>query len=405
MAKVNVIALSFPDLTKPFRGSARLYLSSLGSLALEGHRVTYLRLTNRSRGSYKVRVTDCSKKTDIYIRDIPIRRISSLGQFEYAKLSSIISQMVREGCDNEPDVIICEKRHLYTLCSRLSKLLRCPWVIRVDAFKSLHARQRFCWTRDYKELFVAPIARVIYLWITLHADLGICVSKTLENWLRLFYIHNICTIEPTYLTISHDTPSGKIDEILGSPDQDWDPVIYIGKPRLLLAIALRTPDIGYAAIGFGYNDLRAVAQRCNIKTPSNITCLHLIEDSLLARIYQKAKLALIPRPFLSGVSMASIEALYYGKPIITNRPAARALEGFATSGAAIVENDFSDWPFLVKKLYYNDDLRSSMGDSARNYFNFNLSPKIHASRMEAVLTRSINRKADSRHFQKSTLIV
>lgn len=385
MAKLNILALTEKDLTRPFTGAARLHLSSLGALALKGHKIVCIRLANRPRGSYRVRVTDGSKKADIYIMDIPVREHFPFRQFEYVKFSSTIFQLVS---DDAPDIIICETRYLHNLCSRLSKLFKCPWVIRVDAFKSLYAKQRFSWTRNYKELFLAPIAKVIYVWSTFHADLGICVSKTLENWLRLFHIHNICTIEPTYLIISHDIPNEKIDEILESLHQEF--ILYIGKPKLLIAMALRTPDLGYVAIGISYNDLRAVTKGYNTRVPSNITCLHLIEDSLLARVYKSAKLVLIPRPFLSGVSMASIEALNYGKPIITNKPTVSALRGFATSGAAIVEDDFTKWPLLVKKLYYNENLSANMEDAARNYFNFNLSPEIHALRMEAALITYIS---------------
>lgn len=387
MPKLNILALSFSDLTKPFRGSFRLHLSSLGALALEGHIITHLWLTtNQPRGSYRVTVFDGSKKANISIMDIPVKRTPSYRHFEFANLSSTIFQTVR---DDEFDIIICEKKYLYILCLRLSKLLKCPWVIRVDAFRSLYAKQRFSWKRDRKELFRASAAKMMYIWSTFRADLGICVSKILENWLRSQHIHNICTIEPTYLTIPNNVPCEKMNEILELLPQEF--ILYIGKPKLLTAMALRTSDIGYAAIGISYGDLRAVAQRYNIKVPSNITCLNLIEDSLLARVYKSAKLVLIPRPFLSGVSMASIEALNYGKPIITNKPTASALRGFAASGATIVENGFIKWPMLVKKLYHNENLRANMEDAARDYFNLNLSPKIHASRMEAVLKHVVGK--------------
>jgi len=381
MDNLSILFISFHDLVSPTHGSARLVLSSAGAMALRGHHVKYIRITQESpKEFYQVKVTNSKKEGLIEAIDLFGGQISGSGWFKYMKLRNKIINILRE----KPDIIICESRPLFLLCSELSRRLKVPWVIRVDRMRSYCAIDIFRHTRKLRELFMAPPAIAYYALTAKYADLAISVAKWLEKELKRLLVNNIVTIEPTHLTLSEPSSSNFFE---GSyVDEIEEPyVIATVAPTknaimLLKALALRTPDITYIIT-------RKRPRYVVEKWPKNIKWIGIVKDYERRKLYERALCVLIYRSWMTGICISSIEALSYGKACIANSP---SVKGLSQEVRGIIINDnILKWPEIIQLLKSDDSLRKRLEIEARGFFEAHLSPKVHAIKMEKALANVI----------------
>lgn len=365
--KLNILSVSFQDLRKPFHGGSRLVLSSLGALALAGHKVLHVGMGDKKY--HVLSVTDGKRKATIKTKKVFDGNISQAGWFKYKRFRAKILSVI----EDEPDIIICESRPLFLLCSELSRALKIPWVIRVDALRSLFCREIYRITRRLGELIIAPWAITSYVWITKRADLGICVSKILERKLRQLLVSNIRTVRPTHLTLVDENPQLRALDLI--PE---DFVLYSGPLKVLFDIASKASKTAWVTIRAKVTPFSPAKP----KLANNIIQLGGVSDQELTHVYERAKCVLIYRSWpVTGISMTLVEALRFGKPSIVNSNAIIGLEDSANLGKVIVEDNILKWPDFIAKLN-SESFKQERELAAKRYYKLNLSPEIHASHME-----------------------
>ena len=87
-----------------------------------------------------------------------------------------------------------------------------------------------------------------------------------------------------------------------------------------------------------------------LKPPDNIICMKGLNDLAFYNIIQNATMVLLPLVWLTGTSMRLVEALYFGKPVITTSVVASRLSNFANGLHCIIEDHFKNYPSHVKTI-------------------------------------------------------
>ena len=370
-----ILYVSSRDLLKPFKGDTRLILSSLGALSLKGYKTIHLYLApKKPREPYTITATDGEVKASINVIEIPFGEESYQNSWFNSNklLNDIINQL-----PEKPNTIICERRPLFMLCSKLSKYLKVPWILRIDALKFFWALKRAQYTRNIIPLLKAPFVIASYVLMAKYADYGICVTKLLEKKLRRLMVKNITTVEPTYLTISDMDKYIPDDFDLNKIDEDYV-IISTKDYKVIKLVALKASNFKYIIIG-------SPPQRMTERLPKNIVWTGTIPDQKLIQLYKNALCTIIYRPWLSGVSMTFVETLRYGRPCIINSAAINLTNGYENIEGFLVTDDVSVWPTLLEKLQANKSFKLQLEIAARKFFDENFSPEIHTVKMKHVI--------------------
>jgi glycosyltransferase involved in cell wall biosynthesis len=124
-------------------------------------------------------------------------------------------------------------------------------------------------------------------------------------------------------------------------------------------IAPLLPDVEFYIIG-----------RCSDnflgQKPDNVYFIRNADNLDLEFFYTKVELVLVPILQGTGSSLKMIEALSKGKVVLSTSVGARGLE-MVSGKHAIIEDDLTKYPELIRCLFANDGLRDSMRKNARQF--------------------------------------
>ena len=98
-----------------------------------------------------------------------------------------------------------------------------------------------------------------------------------------------------------------------------------------------------------------------IKPSGNYTLLGVVDD--LSRVYALADLVINPVQFGTGLSIKSVEALGYGKPLITYEQGARGIEKWGSKAYCLVRSS-EEMKEELLKLVYDSELRVNLSSEA-----------------------------------------
>ena len=195
-------------------------------------------------------------------------------------------------------------------------------------------------------------------------DYAFCVSEQDQRFFEQQGLHIGCLVNP--IDTGRCEPEANLDKIaqfrarcgLGS-----DPVcMFVGSRivpnveavEMIQEMALRVPECQFV-----------IAGRCaRPGRDENVIKLGLLEAEALRALYTIADIVLIPLKTGTGTSLKFVEALAYGKPVLTSSVAAR---GYAvTSGQhALLADDFARYPTLIRDLLANKAKRATLARQAR----------------------------------------
>jgi len=136
------------------------------------------------------------------------------------------------------------------------------------------------------------------------------------------------------------------------------------------------------------SDLREFCTTYGIDKLENIVPIGPVVDDYLSHLYKNACGFLLFYPWVAGVSMKLVEALYYGKAIITTLHPASKLNGLVERRVVLVADDFSSILKATSHLLNDENYRLDFERKAKQYFNEHLSPNKHATLWAKVLSRS-----------------
>ena len=391
------------NIAEPRSGYTQLIFSSMASLGLNGHRLAYLQITKApTEGGSSI-----SAKEDIVRLNINGQMVRFANFRVTVHKNTTLMRMrglwknvlprVLKSIDFTPELVVSEGNASHYFTRPLCQTLGISNVLRLHSIRGWYAPIIAKCSGEFNELFKAPLS-ILHTVVLAHlSDYVITITEVERKALQKFMVKNVSTIEPTYVRKTQiiepkqlDKISFDIDEITARPF-----VLYVGRVtatktpsamalKLLLKVASLTPEVQFLVVGSNTEKIKAILG-VSLNDLKNVLALGYINDYALEALYRKASIILLPLPFLTGVSLRLIEALAYGKAIITTSNVASKLRSLRSGKHIIVEDSIELYRDWIRDLINRDDSRKSLEDNAKEYFETELSPAIHASRFERLL--------------------
>jgi glycosyltransferase involved in cell wall biosynthesis len=159
---------------------------------------------------------------------------------------------------------------------------------------------------------------------------------------------------------------------------------FEAKPHaIVLYLLAKKTGMDVVLAGSSYDDWRRIFP--NIDSPRN---LHIIDkgfpDSIVAKIYRNARLVIVPITNRS-ISNRLIEALFYGKPIVTSEVAKLIHPELEHKKHLFI----SSWNTIVDdtiKLLKNEDLLKSLEQGAKEAYTMFFSTKRNLEILRSIIT-------------------
>jgi hypothetical protein len=357
------------DIRWPVHGSSRLALVVLHALSLNHHKILYL-IPGSSREYEVTRVTMKSRFGE-----------SRVVMMKTGMLKNPLSLLhVTRMLGDDHDYILCLDRRSIPLCKVLSTRLDAPLVTYMDSPKYLHLER----LTKIREKLLRPVALAWYVIIGLLSDVTITVSKYIEDYLGKWGVRSV-TIEPSYALLHERDDLVKSNDDYKIDELNYNAILCSCPLDLTLLVALKNPEVPIVVTGLQayyigeYLRIRGLTSKFK-----SLHLLHNISDRALEKLHDKVIISLISRPRLTGISMALIQELYFGKPIITDTNTASRIRGLMKSKTIIVNDRYVKWPSIVKELIKRADL-NELGVRARQFFDNKLSPRRFATYFEHAL--------------------
>ncbi len=202
------------------------------------------------------------------------------------------------------------------------------------------------------------------LWALRSATHACCVSEEDARVLRRYGVEADTIVNPVDLT--QCVPETREDVIRGVLAKHGVPktnmCLFVGSrhgpnieaARIIDEIALKVPDCTFVIAGDCAASRRA----------GNVMKLGKIGQEELRVLYAVANLVLVPLRTGTGASLKLIEAMAYGRPILTSTVGCRGY-AFEADVHGVVSDDFGNFPALIKNLMEDKARRAKFSHNAK----------------------------------------
>jgi glycosyltransferase involved in cell wall biosynthesis len=364
-------------------------LACAASLALRGHEVIHVQL-----GSNFV-FEEMKVQLDTGVANVKYVEVPTSSKHAQSYVTKLISEKI---CNIQSiDVIITMPSAPFYLAYNIARKSHKPLILRVssvglfDTFKEAIAL--FHWYRGALEL--APAMKRLIESLT-HSNIVIAHSAFAAKFLRRIYpFRKPVLIYPTYAKIMQkdqvnpNTRNWDLEEDLtvlgvtmvgrsGMPARHDKKILEI-----MYAIAKHNPDINVIVLGSSHTEAQESLNVSSI--PTNLKLMGFIyDDALIEQLYKHASLVIAP-VFFRGVSNRLIEALFYGKPILTNSYVKEMFPDLEHKRNIFISDEYEKYPHLIRMLLTSRDTLDRLGEGARKTWKEIFSDTIFGFKMETII--------------------
>jgi O-antigen biosynthesis protein len=156
-----------------------------------------------------------------------------------------------------------------------------------------------------------------------------------------------------------------------------DAVLWFSK-NVLPKVLKCAPDLVFYVVGAN------PPEEVRLLESENVKVLGYLEDSDLVALYNSTKLTVIPLRFGAGVKGKTLEAMYYGSPVVATTIALEGLEGISGTVEAVdLEDDFAS---AVLHLYHAPSRLSELAAQQREYLASRFSSQTAVSIIKTILS-------------------
>lgn len=380
----------------------RYMLGSAAALSSRGIEVYYMRL---ARNSSQINIQYVPVETRI---GHPVKICQIMTPFPRATITKIKDvtgsidippQLNRLLKDLSPEVIIT-RSDAWAVAHTISKRLNIPLIIYIASIRGIKLFSFIKFAHEYKEIFMAPLSILYNAWQSHLSNLTLTWSRKMKEYLRKMGIKKVVIIRPPYARYRFTNIQKKIK----IPKPYVLTIVTINRPgeaskkieltilRLVLLTAHKVPNTSFVIVGTSQLDFKKISYSVGIDVPKNVKFMGRVSnDNLLASLYQGASLVLCP-VLLPGFSNRLLEALFYGRPILTTSIIASFYDGLINGEHAVIEDDFRKYSDIVSEIVYDEKLRGKLVVGAREYYEKFFSPEAHGVLLERVISIFIRRK-------------
>ncbi|MEM0051312.1 MAG: glycosyltransferase [Desulfurococcaceae archaeon] len=330
--------------------------SFAASMTLSGHKVLHIHISSFSRSpSSKSAIVELDSGTvGLKFIELPVNFYRSKEFVE--KISNIIEEF---------DVVVS------TPLSVLTKFPinkpRKPLVLR---FYSAGVFDKVNELKTLRIFFEMPLSYIRINRQALLSTLLVAHSNYVAKFLkeRLVLRRPVNFVYPTYAKVFfHNEDHVKNDAIKGILEDASKKRIVLGiaqlwRPgfsrkidekvvKILYYIAKENPKVNVVILGSNDYEVKAVLRR---DLPQNLISLGLItHDTVIEHVYRLSDLVVVPVRFKS-VSMRLLEALFYGKAILTTSATREMFPDLINLYHVYISDDFHSYPYIIDSLFARD---------------------------------------------------
>ncbi|MEM1510193.1 MAG: glycosyltransferase [Thermofilaceae archaeon] len=369
-------------------------LACAASLSLRGYDSLHVQLGSRFIID-KLKVQLDTGITTVEYIEIPI----SFAKNYTILLQQLIKEKFLEGLSI---VVTSHTRLSFHLAQNLSQINNLPLILRISDLgmigKFKEAIILFNWGQAIFEL---PVA-FLHLEKTIKkGDIIISHTAAIYNFLESYLHRKSILIYPTYakkVPKDQKTTIEMIDHIKSKIDLK-EPIVLgltmisrrglAGKHdkkvlECLYLIAKYNPDITVLVIGTEYNEsLKVLEKLCNLP---NLKFLgKIFNDFVLEYLYKKASLVVIPFFFTKTITNRLLEALFYGKPILTSSYLKEDFPVLKHGENVYMFNRIDEIPHLVRYMLRSDNILDYLEKNAIDTWKKIFSDKIFGRKISAIL--------------------
>jgi glycosyltransferase involved in cell wall biosynthesis len=152
---------------------------------------------------------------------------------------------------------------------------------------------------------------------------------------------------------------------------------------ILYTIAKYNPEVNVVVLGS--NEVEARESIGKTSLPPNMKFLGFIyDDMLIEHIYEYSSLVISP-VFFRAVSNRILEALFYGKPILTNSYIREIFPELKHGISVYISDRYEKYPHIVRSLLNSSNTLEGLTEGAKKAWKELFSGRNFGSKIEVVL--------------------
>jgi len=349
-------------------------LGCAASLTLHGYDVTYFHV-GEGNLPYSKRL--------VYVDEgnveVPFLSIKSPTLLKsIASASIFIPTKLR---DEHFDLVITTPSVPFYIAYYIAKKQHIPLLLRIWGIRAAKLFEHITIGKNYFEIFNFIPSLSHNLLQILASDAVITMDDYTKTFIKQFlHSREAYVIYPTYAALYEFQKVSenyrKVFELIERKEYIFSIVMservgatFRMQERTLLAIlyhmAKNYPVFNIVIAGATEEEVR---RRILIPLPGNITFIGKIySDNFLRTLYENAKLVVVPI-FFKSVSNRLLEALYYGRPILTNSTAKLLHSKLEHLRHIFISDNYQEYPQIVRMLLKNDALLEELSLGAKEAY-------------------------------------
>lgn len=369
----------------------RIDVGCAASLRMEGYDVFYLNLGLRSSPPALRNIQTDAGIVKVPIMEIKIKTLSLAQTFIGAE--RFVPNIVKE---TEFDLVITTPHAPFYIAYNVARKQKIPLILRVWGIRAIKLLDHLIYGKNYKEVAVF-LPSIVHNLIQMNYSKAVVVMDRFTE----SFVHKLrplakkpSLIYPTYAYgINEDE---RCDEMLScAQDKEYifgivclprqNEFTEVSLLKILIAIAKRNPEINVFIAGT--TDVEAKKRIDLSSLPKNMVFLGWVSsDDILRKLYIDAKLVVSPI-FYKSVSNRLLEALFYGKPILTNSVAKLLHRELEHMSHILISDDYARYGEIARRMLRSESLLEELSLGAKEAYSSFFSAKQCQLKMKRVIEK------------------
>ncbi|MEM4004538.1 MAG: glycosyltransferase [Desulfurococcaceae archaeon] len=345
------------------------------SLRLFGHDVVYVHVSDKYRPFMAEKVyTDAGSK-DVFISWIKASTLLNTVLFsEYLIPPEIEGQQF--------DIVLTTPSTPFYIAHHIARKLDIPLILRVWGIRANKLIDHVVYGKNYLEVlnfYPSILHNLVQIW---SSQALVVLDDSTANFLRrLPVFKKLEVVYPTYAALYDNgrvNENPEIEKIIEEQDYIFS-IVTVGRTeslfklqeyplfRILYMIAKKCPEVNVVIAGS--TAIEAKRKLGFFKCPQNLIFVGWVSsDDILKTLYEYASLVVIP-VFFRSVSNRLLEALFYGKPILTNTTASLIYNKLKHLHHMFISDNYLEYPSIVRRLLKDDALLQELASGAKEAYS------------------------------------
>jgi glycosyltransferase involved in cell wall biosynthesis len=276
------------------------------------------------------------------------------------------------------DVVIANPSVPFYIARYIAKKQGIPIVLRVWGIRANKLIDHIVYGKNYSEVlnfYVSIPHNLMQIW---SSQALVVMDDSTKSFLKKLHLcKKINVIYPTYAALYEEKGQVEVEELIKRQNYIFSFVtmhktgsVFRLEQRLfqiLNFISIRYPEVDVIIAGGTLEEakkkFRLVAPPKNLKFAGNN-----LSDNALKTLYEHARLVVVP-VFSRSISNRLLEALYYGRPILTNSIAKLLHNKLEHIRHVFISDNYVEYPNLIRRMLKNEALLEGLASGAKKAYS------------------------------------